>query len=263
MSKISPMDVAGTVLSRQMDMSVDIVIPVYNEGTNIISVLQALKAEVKTAFRILICYDFPEDNTLTAIAELSPDEIHIVPVLNPGRGPHSAVRAGLAASTAPAVLVYMADDDYNANLVDVMFEHYKQGSDVVAASRFMPGGCMEGCSSKLKELIARMGAVALHSVAGAKVHDPTNGFRLFSRRLIEAVEIESEFGFTYSVELLVKAVRLRWPVAEVPAKWFERGDRPSRFKVLTWLPHYLRWLFYALATVYLFRSPGTVKRQSH
>ena len=45
----------------------DIVMPVYNEGANIGKVLDSLIDGVNARFRVLICYDFEEDNTLEAI----------------------------------------------------------------------------------------------------------------------------------------------------------------------------------------------------
>jgi len=48
-------------------MRLDILIPVYNEGPNILRTLQALADHVSSSYRVLICYDFEEDNTLSAI----------------------------------------------------------------------------------------------------------------------------------------------------------------------------------------------------
>lgn len=238
----------------------DIVIPVYNEGINIVPVMAALAREVKTPFRVLICYDFAEDDTLPALAGRAPDGIEVVLVRNPSRGPHAAVRAGLAASSAPAVLVYMADDDYNTGLIDEMYRRLSGGADVVAASRFMPQGTMEGCAPH-KWIVTRVGTWVTYYLARMPTHDATNAFRMFSRRLIDTIEIESRVGFTFSVELMVKAVRLGWRVEEVPARWFERGDKPSRFQVFRWLPYYFYWLMYASATTWLLRGPETVRRR--
>jgi glycosyltransferase involved in cell wall biosynthesis len=240
---------------------IDIVIPVYNEGVNITSVLSALARDVKTPFRVLICYDFEEDNTLPALRDREPDGIDIQLVKNPERGPHAAVRAGLRASSADAVLVFMADDDFNTRLVDDMYLRLMDGADVVAASRFMPDGMMQG-SAFHKWLITRVGTWATHFVARMPTRDATNAFRMFSRRLIDTVEIESRVGFTFAIELMVKAVRLGWRVDEVPAKWFEREDKPSRFQVFRWLPYYFHWFLYAVATTWLRRGPETVKRRA-
>ena len=66
-------------------------------------------------------------------------------VRNKARGAHSAVMTGFAHSTTPAILMYPADDDYNAGMLDRMVEKAEQGCDIVCASRFMPGGSMIGC----------------------------------------------------------------------------------------------------------------------
>jgi glycosyltransferase involved in cell wall biosynthesis len=242
-----------------MDSQLDIVIPVYNEGRNITGVLRALAREVKTPARVLICYDFDGDDTLPAIRG-NPDAHRGLPVefvRNPGRGAHAAVMAGLAASTAPQVVVYPADDDFNAGIIDRMVALARQGCDVVCASRFMPGGSMAGCPW-LKAALVRTAAFTLHRLARLPTHDPTSGFRLFSRRVVDGIAVESDRGFCYSIELLVKAHRLGWRIGEVPARWFERTHGTSRFRVLRWLPAYLRWYRYAFATTLLHRPPGTV-----
>jgi dolichol-phosphate mannosyltransferase len=134
-----------------------------------------------------------------------------------------------------------------------MAKLYWQGCDVVCASRFIPGGSMIGCRW-YKAVPVRLVALTLHSLARLPAHDPTNALRLFSRRLLDRVRIESSEGFTYSIELLVKCHRLGWRIGEVPAQWFERREGASRFRVFNWAPAYLRWYLYAYATTYLRRS---------
>jgi hypothetical protein len=165
--------------------------------------------------------------------------------------------AGFAASTAPIVVAYPADDDFNAHIIDDMVAKVRDGCDIVCASRFLPGGTMEGCPW-LKATLVRTAAFTLHHFAMLPTRDPTSGFRMFSRRVIERIDVESDQGFCYSIELLVKAHRLGWRIGEVPARWFERQHGASRFRVLKWLPAYLRWFRYAFATTYLRRSPKTV-----
>jgi glycosyltransferase involved in cell wall biosynthesis len=237
----------------------DIVIPVHNEGANILRTLAALTRDVKTPMRVLICYDMPDDDTLAAIGG-APDQAvaaRVELVRNRGRGAHAAVMTGFAMSTAPYVLMYPADDDYNAGMLDAMMAAAEAGSDIVCASRFMPGGRMVGCPW-LKAALVRSANFTLHHFAGLPTHDASNGFRLFSRRLIDTIAVESDLGFCYSIELLAKCHRLGWPISEVPAQWFERRHGASRFRVLRWLPAYLRWYFYAFGTTWLHRSPATV-----
>jgi glycosyltransferase involved in cell wall biosynthesis len=235
----------------------DIVIPVYNEAENIRGVLAHLRDHVGSSFRVLICYDMDEDTTLPVAREFA-DTLNIEFVKNPARGPHSAVMAGLRASQAPAVLVFPADDVVNAPVIDRAVEKINWGADIVCASRFIEGGCMQ-CCPWLKDFLVRASAFSLNKLARIPTRDASNGHRMFSRRVIEGLEVESSEGFTYSIELLVKAHRLGWKIDEVPSKWFARENGASRFYVLKWLKAYLHWYFYAFATTYLRRGRETVK----
>jgi len=245
-----------------MMAQLQVVIPVYNEGSNIHRVLDALAANVRTPFQVLICYDFDEEDTLAALEAYPAENVAIRKVRNPGRGPHAAIIAGYSASSAPVVAVLPADDDFNAGRLDDMVNRVLAGNDVVCASRLMKGGTMKGYPL-LKATLVRMAASTLHSVARLPTRDPTNGFRAFPRRVLDKIVVESDQGFTYSLELLVKAHRLGWRIVDIPAQWIERsgGAGKSRFRILAWLLPYLRWYFYAYATTYLRRGPQTVPRR--
>ncbi len=236
----------------------DIIIPVYNEGGNIISVLESFYKHVKTSYRVLICYDMDEDDTLPVLEDYPRERAEILLVKNSGKGPNQAVITGLRKSTAPAALVHMADDDYNAHVIDEMYQSFRDGCDVVTGSRFIKGGCYKG-APLLKQLLTRSASFTLYHLGGIPVHDATNGFRIFSRRLLDSVEIESSKGFTFTFELLVKADRLGWKTHEVPATWIERTIGTSRFRVFEWIPPYFRWYLYGLSTTWLRKGSDTVR----
>jgi dolichol-phosphate mannosyltransferase len=240
----------------------DVVIPVYQEGENITYLLDSFLTEVHTPCRVLICYDRDDDSTLIAISNYPHRELlDIGLVKNRGRGPHGAVMTGLAASTAPFALVYMADDTFNARRIDGMVAKAEGGCDIVVASRFVPGGCMVG-APWLKGFLVRAASFTLYYLARLPVRDASNGLRLFSRRVIDEIAVESDSGFCYSIELLVKCHRLGWPIGEVPIEWYERTAGQSRFRVMKWLPKYLRWYFYAFATTWLGARSVTRKQPS-
>ena len=242
-----------------MTTQLDIVIPVYNEGHNIVAVLAALKHALATPARVLICYDHAEDDTLPAIRE-NADAFAGLPVelvRNASHDVHGAIMTGFAKSTAPFILMFPADDHINAPVLDRMVALAREGCDIVCASRFMPGGAMIGCPL-IKAVLVRSANFTLRHLARLPTTDASNGFRMFSRRVIDRIAIESSEGFCYSIELLVKAHRLRWKIAEVPVTWIERPDRRTRFRVFRWLPSYLRWYLYAFATTVLRRPPRTV-----
>lgn len=236
----------------------DIIIPVYNERENIYTVLEGLRQSVKTTFRVLICYDYDNDNTLPIIRNYKNATFEIELIKNQGKGVHGAILTGFRVSNASAVLVYPADDSYNVGKIDQMYERFREGCDLVAASRFIKGGSMKGCPW-LKSILVQTASFTLYWFAGIPVKDASSGFRLFSRRVINNIVIESTEGFTYSLEFLVKCHRLGWKIGEVPVVWFERTKGKSRFRVVQWLPGYLRWYFYGFATSWLKRNPASVK----
>jgi len=94
---------------------------------------------------------------------------------------------------------------------------------------------------RVKRFLSRAAGLTLHWFGGVATHDPTNNFKLYSRRLLDATTIQSEAGFELALELTVKATLAGRRVAEVPTTWRDRTAGQSNFKLRKWLPHYLRW----------------------
>ena len=84
----------------------------------------------------------------------------------------------------------MADGSDEPHVVDPMVALARDGADVVSASRYMRGGRQVG-GPPLKRLMSRTAGLTLHWFAGVPTHDPTNNFKLYSRRFLDTVTIES------------------------------------------------------------------------
>jgi len=231
----------------------EIIIPVYNEGEKILRLLNELNNYVKTNFKVLICYDFESDDLFNFKNEFKKLNFQINFIKNPSRGPLSAIKQGFLEGNSDAVIVYPADDFLNYKLLDLMYKKFLDGNDIVVASRFMKGGSMKNCPL-LKSILVRTASFTLYFLSSIPVKDASNGFRLFSRKLLNEVQIESKVGFAYSLELLVKCHRLRKKITEVPALWEERSEGESRFKLFKWIPQYLKWYLYGLGTTWLKRK---------
>ena len=141
-----------------------------------------------------------------------------------------------------------------------MYFSFKENNDIVVASRFIKGGSMKGCPI-VKSILVRLASSSLYALSSIPVRDASNGFRLFSRKLLNTVNIESKVGFAYSLELLSKCNRLKFGIHEIPAQWEERSEGSSRFKIIKWLPEYFRWYLYGLGTTWLKKSPEDVKKR--
>ena len=230
--------------------SLDIVIPIYNEGEKIIELFKKFDGNIKTNFRVLLCYDNNNDDVFDYIDRFNVFKFEIVMVKNPSTGPSAAIKEGLNYGNSECMIVYPADDLINFNIIDKMYMSFKNGNDIVVASRFMKGGSMKGCSI-IKSILLRLASTTLYIFSSIPVRDASNGFRLFSRKLINLVKIESTLGFAYSLELLAKCNRMGLKISEIPAHWEERSEGSSRFKIIKWLPDYLKWYFYGLGTTWL------------
>ena len=217
-------------------------IPVYNEGENVVPTLRGVVQHTKTRpLEVLVVYDFDEDTTVPVVkrlhAELPQVRLHRNTL---GRGALNAMKSGLRAARAPYVIVTMGDGSDDPADIDPMYGHARAGADVVAGSRYMRGGRQVG-GPLLKRTLSRSAGLSLHWIGGLPVHDATSNFRLYSKRLLNQVTIESRGGFELGLELTVKAYRLGLNVAEVPTTWRDRTAGRSRFKLWEWLPRYLHW----------------------
>ena len=232
------------------NIPLEIIVPVFNEGEKILKLMKNFESNIDTDFRVLFCFDDDTDNLFNYKDELSKFKFEIIFIKNPNKGPLSAIKEGFLKGNSDCVIVYPADDFLNFNILNKMYQDFLEGSHIVVASRFIKGGSMNNCPL-LKSILVRMASYSLYYLSSVPVKDASNGFRLFSRKLLNEVKIESKVGFAYSLELLAKCNRLKYKISEVPAKWEERSEGQSRFKIIKWLPQYLRWYIYGLLTTWL------------
>jgi len=230
-------------------IKLDIIIPVYNEGESIISLLKKLEKEVACNFRILICYDSESDKTLKFFKEKNIIKNEILLIKNPEQGPNTAIIEGIKSSTAQIILVYMADDFENVKLINEMVKLIEEGNDLVIPSRFIPGGKMIG-AVKIKEIVTRIGSNLIYYLARVPFKDCTNAFKMFSANLKDKIKFESKMGFTFALELVSKSYFLKLKIVEIPSTWIEIKNRKSNFKILKWIPYYIYWLLYSMTKSY-------------
>jgi hypothetical protein len=218
------------------------VVPVYNEGANIGRWHEEAKPHLPPGSRILLIYDFDEDDTLPVARALAEQGAPIELVRNQGRGVLSALVTGLRSVEEGPVLVSMADLSDDLAVIPAMLEAYRRGADVVVASRYMQGGRQLG-GPWLKGQLARWGGRSLRWIAGFPVSDATNSFRLYDAAMVHRTPIESTGGFEVGFELTMKAWMDGRKIVEVPSTWRDRTAGTSRFDLRRWLPRYARlWL---------------------
>jgi dolichol-phosphate mannosyltransferase len=244
--------------------TVEIIIPVYNEGENIVRTLEEIEGSVRHPHTITVVYDFEEDNTLPPLRRFMDDHARAAAAAatgkagvrqagaesirtlrnNYGRGALNAIRTGLESASGEWCLVCMGDLSDDMTAVAAMLAKADEGCDVVCGSRYMRGGKQIG-GPWFKSMLSRAAGMSLFLIAGVPTHDATNSFKLYRRSIFERICIESQGGFEIGMEILIKAHLLGCRIGEVPSTWRDRSGGESKFKLFKWLPHYLHWYFLA------------------
>ena len=222
-----------------------IIVPTLNEGDQILTFLERFEDSVNIPVEILVIIDSESDTTLPALKRFDSQKFKVtglVSTLNPG--PSNAIKFGISASSTNILVIIMADGSDDPSVVEEMVRLIDRGCDLVAASRYMPGGQQIG-GPRLKRLLSRNASRLLRAVLGIGTHDSTNSYKAYSKDFVESVGVESNHGFELGIELVAKAHRNGKIIAEVPTIWIDRTVGESNFKLRKWLPQYLRWFFYA------------------
>jgi len=225
-----------------------ILIPVYNEGDNIVHTFNELKLKVRTPHNIYIIYDFDEDNTVPAvqnyIVQNNSDNIFFIKNIY-GKGVLNAIKTGFDSIKGGTILVAMADLSDDFAVVDSMYEKIKQGNDIVCGSRYMKGGKQIG-GPRIKGLLSRTAGISLHHLIGIPTHDISNSFKMYRKGVLDNILLESSAGFEIGMEIVVKSYLKGYKIAEVPSIWRDRTAGKSNFKLAKWLPKYIGWYTYAV-----------------
>lgn len=228
-----------------MTPRVSIVIPAYEEGEHILGVVERVLESVRLPSELLVVVDREEDSTVPVVLEYAEKEPRLRLEVNTyGPGPANAIRYGIDHVQSPVAVVTMADGSDDARQIDELVLLVERGVVVAAASRYMAGGQQVG-GPPLKGFLSELAGRSLHLLARVGTKDATNSFKAYSVDFVRQVGIDSRSGFEIGLELTAKARRARLPVAEIPTIWLERTSGMSRFRVVKWIPKYLRWYRFA------------------
>ncbi len=222
-----------------------VVIPAYDEGDEIVAVLDRLFESVTLPCEVLVVVDRPSDPTVEVVEAYAEKEPRVTSAVNTyGPGPANAIRFGFDHASAGVVVVTMADGSDDPLQIDDLTRLVERGVVVAAASRYMPAGQQVG-GPWLKGFLSKLAGLTLAWFARVGTRDATNSFKAYRREFVRQVGIHSRSGFEIGLELVAKARRLRLPVAEIPTIWLERDHGVSHFRLLAWIPVYLRWYLFA------------------
>ena len=141
---------------------IELIVPIFNEGDKVIKLLNQFKIFIETPFRVLFCYDHDDDNIFFYKENFKQFNFEIHLVKNLLTGPYSAIKTGMNYGNSECVIVYPADDFLNFNIIDQMYNSFKNDNHIVVASRFIKGGSMKGCPL-IKSILVRLASSTLYA----------------------------------------------------------------------------------------------------
>jgi dolichol-phosphate mannosyltransferase len=219
-----------------MHARVWVVMPTYNEATNLDGIVRATVAELERLapadHAILVVDDSSPDGT-GEIADALSRELSSVRVLHRSSkaGLGHAYLAGFAhALSQGAELVIEMDADFSHDpryLGDLLAA--AEQADMVLGSRYVAGGGVENWGL-LRRLISRGGGTYARLILGVDVHDLTGGFKCIRRQVLESIDLESvrAEGYVFQIEVTYRAIRAGFRVVEVPIVFRDRTSGASK-----------------------------------
>ncbi len=209
-----------------------LVIPTYNEAENLEAIVAAVQGQLGPGGRILIVDDSSPDGT-GEIADRLAAELPMVSVLHrPGKqGLGPAYIAGFREALAGgAGLIAQMDADFSHDPAELpRLLAATRDADLVLGSRYVAGGGVEQWGP-VRRLVSRGGCAYARAVLGVNVHDLTGGFKVFRRRVLEAIDLSSisAFGYAFQVETTYRALRAGFRVVELPIVFRDRRVGESK-----------------------------------
>jgi dolichol-phosphate mannosyltransferase len=209
-----------------------VVTPTYNEKDNLQRFVDAVRGALPGA-DLLVVDDASPDGTGQLADAIAARDSHV-------RVMHRAGKQGLGTAYIQAFTRGLAEGydrffEMDADLShDVRYlpgfvQALDDGYDIVIGSRNIPGGGVEGWGLG-RHFISKGGSLYSRTILGLGVKDLTSGYKAFSRRALEAIELQDVHsnGYSFQIELTYRAVRRGMRVKEVPIVFVDRTAGHSK-----------------------------------
>ncbi|KAF2487740.1 mannose phospho-dolichol synthase [Neohortaea acidophila] len=215
-----------------------VLLPTYNERRNlpiIVWLLQRMFTENKLDWEILIIDDGSPDGTQTIAKQLikaygaNRIKLHT----RSGKlGLGTAYVHGLQFATGNFVIIMDADFSHHPKFIPLMIAKQAErgggagGYDIVTGTRYAGDGGVYGWDLKRK-LVSRGANLFADTVLQPGVSDLTGSFRLYKKAVLDDVIHSTESkGYSFQMEMMVRAKAKGYSVAEVPISFVDRvyGD---------------------------------------
>lgn len=207
-------------------MKVIVTIPAFNEEKTIGKVIHDVKKvmdRAKYKYEILVVNDGSTDKTVE-IAKREGAKVHSHPY-NYGLSETFRTEIEKSLKKNADIIVHIdADGQYNAFDIPRLIEPIiKNKADLVLGSRFL--GKIEKMSI-MKRIGNKVFSKVISNITKVKITDAQTGFRAFTKDVAGKIKIISDH--TYTQEMIIKAIREKFRIKEVPVYFYKRDSGKSR-----------------------------------
>ena len=222
---------------NKKNISVDIVIPVYNEEgeleRNIVKLRNFLNENFKYDYEILIANNASTDKTLTIAKKLSKKIPHVSYVHLDQKGRGRALKKAWMQSKAD-IVSYM-DIDLSTNLdhfIEIIDSIAVQNYDLGIGSRLKKGAVVK---RSIKRQILSVGYNSLLKlIFWPRFTDAQSGFKAVKTEVAKKlIPMTQDQNWFFDTEMLLLAEHYNHKIFEVPVQWIERKKTKVRiFKTI-------------------------------
>ena len=196
-------------------VSIAVVLPCYNEGLVIATVIERFRAMLPEA-KIYVFDNNSSDNSVEVARRAG-----AIVRRETRQGKGFVVRRMFADVDADIYIMCDADDTYDASAVRGLVEELTtNGLDMVVGTRVDTGGTAYRPAHRFGNWMLTS---LVRTMFGGGFSDMLSGYRVFSRRFVKSFPQMSQ-GFETETELTIHALQLGMPVAEMPTKFKDRVE---------------------------------------
>lgn len=206
-----------------------IVIATYNESVNgPLMAREATKAAPDA--QVLFVDDNSPDGTAQAIEALGLERVRVL-VRRDARGYGTAVRDGLLEAMrlgAERIVTMDCDFSHEPSALPAMFSALDT-AQMAVGSRYVGGVRVMNWSMK-RLLLSAFANEYVRRILGLKQQDCTSGYRAYRAELLRRMRLQTlrSNGYSFLVEMLYRASRLKAKIVEVPITFIERREGESK-----------------------------------
>ncbi len=191
-----------------------VVVPCYNEETAIAKVVREFAAQPNVA-EVLVVDNASTDRTAEQARSAG---ARVVTESRPGKG--FALLSGFrSVHEADYVVMVDGDDTYPAECLPQLVSAAEAGADMVVGTRLEQA--TQGSLRRGHGFGNWLFIVLVRILFGLRTQDLFSGYRLFSRRFLQAVPLVA-IGFEVELEISLQALQRGFRIAEVPVPYRQR-----------------------------------------